>query len=684
MTSLKPIRRVRKDHTCRSLGLSGLDLCDMCDKCKHFQMRLDGLCGRRPGKLQIEKCEKHWNIPNGITKHTPYSLIEKKKASIEILQEYNYKVIDDSCEKESNSRLVSMSTSYRNNWAPQEATNSIKTNTDLIHSSFDEDGIESPSILGDYDALTEKTNTDFAEIPLPPPASIITGTPKEPVTLDDLLTLLYPRKHKRVRDIQTEWCEDQSRKRHKKYIHAEAKTLMLILKVMSTKNLSFAADILEAALKDNKELKGELERKENMTTKRSEQIVDSVKHFVKLRLAKSKTNQEKEALHLLIEACTYTNSEEDDHNSIRKMLGFSTGTFYRDIQEQSNGLDMTSYKHIESKKRKQTELSQKQEQCILTFCHSDESSTIDSNSKRLVEVIRDGKIERHVGRVWAVRTIDEQYTLFCESDTVADNLALNSDFKIPSRSYFYSHRCPCVALPTMQSCVDIKMSSCAHYMRAIGKYIRQNKNIRDKLTSQTWVPLLSGHAEDFVQSICCDKVPHPILVCGIGLAQRIPSFHPWDCLHGKCVNCGIEKMHKISDNTILTENNTEIDLLEWKEIARQGFKSNGTSRTQLELSRTKLAVKDVLKKMIMQLGICRLHVGQYQWINHARRLDLIMSNPDVSRVICTDFGALLICMLAKRTIVVLITTLLYAYFLCLRIGDECAISTKTKKYGMRQ
>ena len=79
MTSLKPIRRVRKDHTCRSLGLSGLDLCDMCDKCKHFQMRLDGLCGRRPGKLQIEKCEKPWNIPNGITKHTPYRLIEKKK-----------------------------------------------------------------------------------------------------------------------------------------------------------------------------------------------------------------------------------------------------------------------------------------------------------------------------------------------------------------------------------------------------------------------------------------------------------------------------------------------------------------------------------------------------------------------------------------------------------------------------
>ena len=59
MTSLKPMRRVRKDHTCRSLGLLGLDLCHMCDKCKYFQMRVDGLSGRRPGKSQMEKCENH-------------------------------------------------------------------------------------------------------------------------------------------------------------------------------------------------------------------------------------------------------------------------------------------------------------------------------------------------------------------------------------------------------------------------------------------------------------------------------------------------------------------------------------------------------------------------------------------------------------------------------------------------
>ena len=45
-------------------------------------MRVDGLCGRRPGKLQIEKYEKPWNMSNRITKHTPYRLIKKKKGAI--------------------------------------------------------------------------------------------------------------------------------------------------------------------------------------------------------------------------------------------------------------------------------------------------------------------------------------------------------------------------------------------------------------------------------------------------------------------------------------------------------------------------------------------------------------------------------------------------------------------------
>ena len=109
-------------------------------------MRVDDLCGRRPGQLYIDKYEKLWNISNRITKHTLYRLIQKKMGAIEILQKYNYKVIDDSCVKESKSRLISMSKKYRNNWAPQTTNNLHKISTDLIYSPNDVAGIE-PHLL---------------------------------------------------------------------------------------------------------------------------------------------------------------------------------------------------------------------------------------------------------------------------------------------------------------------------------------------------------------------------------------------------------------------------------------------------------------------------------------------------------------------------------------------------------
>ena len=98
----------------------------------------------------------------------------------------------------------------------------------------------------------KKQHTDFAAIPQPLSSTTSTYIPKAPVTLDDHIALLYPCKHKQVSVIQKEWCEGQSCKRHKKHIHAEAKTLIQIPKVVSSKNISFAANILEAALKGNR------------------------------------------------------------------------------------------------------------------------------------------------------------------------------------------------------------------------------------------------------------------------------------------------------------------------------------------------------------------------------------------------------------------------------------------------
>ena len=76
-------------------------------------------------------------------------------------------------------------------------------------------------------------------------------------------------------------------------------------------------------------------------------------------------------------------------------------------------------------------------------------------------------------------------------------------------------------------------------------------------------------------------------------------------------------------------------------MVRQG-ESSGKQNIQLELSRSILPVNIVLIKMLEHLeSCCRLHVGHKKWKNHVKKLDMIMSNSDTTRVIFTDFGVTL-------------------------------------------
>ena len=145
------------------------------------------------------------------------------------------------------------------------------------------------------------------------------------------------------------------------------------------------------------------------------------------------------------------------------------------------------YQHVEHKSRHKKALTAKQEQSILDFCHSDESSSIESNSKYVLEIDRKGTIEKYVGRVWAICTINKQYALCCQSDTVLEYTAVHTEYEIPIRNCFYLRRCPCVANSTMQACVDIYMSVAIQCMRVISKFIRTNKEIHDTLTAAPWV-----------------------------------------------------------------------------------------------------------------------------------------------------------------------------------------------------
>ena len=188
-----------------------------------------------------------------------------------------------------------------------------------------------------------------------------------------------------------------------------------------------------------------------------------------------------------------------------------------------------------------------QKACIDAFCHSDKSSSIDSNSRKVIIV---DKI-KHAARVWGVAPVDEQFQLFIQSETLKTHRILNPELVIPLRSYFYANRCTYVLLLVMQSCVDIYTSGLLHYTRSIGKYTNKRKNICEKLDScdceqyrklkgEQWQSYLNCHPHDLIEFSCCPKVPQPIYTYGAGSTKINPKLINWDCVRNECNHCGIQ------------------------------------------------------------------------------------------------------------------------------------------------
>ena len=100
---------------------------------------------------------------------------------------------------------------------------------------------------------------------------------------------MYPCKHTIVTEIATEWYESQNNKQTRTHVNIEVNTLSKITKAVSSKNTSFATDIVNNILKNNVWLRAELEIKESEPANNSKYIVKYAKHFIKLRLAKSNT-----------------------------------------------------------------------------------------------------------------------------------------------------------------------------------------------------------------------------------------------------------------------------------------------------------------------------------------------------------------------------------------------------------
>ena len=113
--------------------------------------------------------------------------------------------------------------------------------------------------------------------------------------------------------------------------------------------------------------------------------------------------------------------------TIQVHLGVSTARMPKVVRKE----DDVRYNHTTSKpyEMKQTP---NHVQRISEFCHSNESSVIDSNSRKIIKV--DG--EEHTSRVWVVPTVREQYILFEQLEAVEKYKNLDPNFLVPSISFF--------------------------------------------------------------------------------------------------------------------------------------------------------------------------------------------------------------------------------------------------------
>ena len=145
----------------------------------------------------------------------------------------------------------------------------------------------------------------------------------------------------------------------------------------------------------------------------------------------------------ILTACLFTQSTGIE--KIRKRLSINKDYFYKFTNNNDNKCNIQSNNLQLPKHNKYIVKTLKlQVKVIDLFCHSDKSSSIDSNARKVTMVTPDSP---HLQRVWRVKTGQEQYDLFKQSDIVDEFRRVhNNRFVIPSISTFLQYLCKCVKI----------------------------------------------------------------------------------------------------------------------------------------------------------------------------------------------------------------------------------------------
>ena len=160
---------------------------------------------------------------------------------------------------------------------------------------------------------------------------------------ETLLSQLYSRKFKHAKEGNMQWCETAPQKRKREHVKRQADTLSEVLRVLADNDPLFASDILSMIRPKSVDIQRKIDAKVKCDSM-SRQITALIQDFVKSKLTKTTQNQEKEALHTLIQACSFSSDNDTDLNKIRECIGFSRRSFYKSMKlEKENDTETVRY-----------------------------------------------------------------------------------------------------------------------------------------------------------------------------------------------------------------------------------------------------------------------------------------------------------------------------------------------------
>ena len=145
---------------------------------------------------------------------------------------------------------------------------------------------------------------------------------------------------------------------------------------------------------------------------------------------------------------------------------------------------------------------------------------------------------------------------------------------VPSQSFYYHNKYPCVSSLVLQSCIDILMSVSIHYMRVLGKVFWKSPEIKAMLANcdcekhktekeEHWQTHLSVRVEDMVELRYYVRTLHYHLKYGTGSVTRVTQFLKCDCVNNLCMSYGVENEIQLTMYTVLSKSELIIDVLEW-------------------------------------------------------------------------------------------------------------------------